>query len=159
MPPRWTPDEDATLRTARAQGLSYPAIAALLGRGREGCAHRARRLGCEVPVARWSAEELRAAVTMRKFRRSYATIAATLARRGFPRRDLSQIVAKVRGAWAADRRRFTPWTHPAARLARRLRDEGRTWREVAQALAAAGYPVRTKQGVRKAYRKLIAQES
>ena len=65
----------------------------------------------------------------------------------------------MRGAWAADRRRFRPWTHPEARLARRLRDEGRTWREVAQALAAAGYPVRTKQGVRKAYRKLIAQES
>lgn len=153
MSPTWTPAEDALLRAARAEGQTYDQCAARVGRSRAACARRAQVLGCALDVARWTRAELALAVRLRQLGHGYRVVAEALVRHGHPRRDASQIVAKVRRVRPSDPRRSQPWTAPEVRRAAQLHAEGRTWGTVARALAAAGYPRRTRDGVRKAVRK------
>lgn len=156
----WTNHEDAALARARADGLGYREIAARLGRTVEACAARLRRVGLVDSVRYWSPLELRQAVRLRRLGRRWHEVREALVLRGHPRRDLSQLVAKVRAALRADEPAAQlvtrPWTGAETRLAVRLwQGGGCTWADLAHALHRAGDPRRTRTGVRKRVCKFL----
>jgi hypothetical protein len=77
----WTADEDARLRTMRAAGVPWPAVAAALGRTDASAVARGTLLGvCAKRNPRWTGAEDFRLLSLLERHRSYAAIARTLGR-------------------------------------------------------------------------------
>lgn len=153
---RWTPEEDLVLCKLRAARVGYAAVALVLGRSYNATCARGRQV-CAVSAWRpWSPDELTIALRMRHLKHRWSEIRDKLAAKGFPRRSISVIVRKLRPHLPLDPRVLKLWTEPELRLAQQLRADGKTWRQTAAGLQAAGYPRRSGEAVARMFIRVAA---